>query len=513
MGVLHTWQSRSCHLSLQKDSSASLKAMGNHLNCSVRFQRAISDSALRCSYHTFGEDRAGDMSLKSLQLIDMNHSRHNDQKSSHYDSFPTDSDHKELKREVRRVAQLRDKLYGRRLQLKEKRNELRQERGLLVEIDSRFIKSVRYVREYSKEIFEDSSYNELDAQRDVVGLLQYEYDQAEDEHDVYESQLEQEEKKLVKLLSRLIRRGSTEEVSEESTSESSLNSPIFSRAPEHPDTTDVPSARLTEYQSRVGDARIIQEQLHDMLYERGRKLSFSKKREKFGLGREASDVSTENFEFRYADVAKELNIINDDVQHLKEALEEDGYLFPEVWLGEEQESGPASQSRTPSVLVQRQKKRSDSEGIIPILGQTMAVLQDRINRGQKIAILQDRIHRWIFMNLRDSPVEHVRHKVILREICPLDDETWAHVVPEFWTSEDVASDDEINSSILRLGALKAEEAWKTFKRDFPFTEATKDRARPYHKKLADDIFLNTSVEVTDPHDSFMLHQFSSYSSI
>lgn len=490
MGVLHTWQKRSCHLSLQKNNCASLRAMRSYLNGSVGYQRAMSDSAVSRSYHICDEDRAGDRSLKSLQLVDMNHSRHNDQKSSRSDSLPTVSDHKELKREIKRVAQLRDKLYGRRLQLKEKRNELRQERGQLVEIDSRFIKSVHHVREYPKEIFEDSFYNELDAQRDVIGLLQYDYDQAEDEHDACESQLEQEEKKLVNLLSRLVHRGSTEEVLEETTSESSLSSPLLSRAPGHPDTTDVTSARLMEYQSRVGDARILQEQLHDMLYERGRKRSFTKKREKFGLGRDASDVSTDKFEFDYAEVVKKLSIINDDVQQLKEALQEDGYSFPEVWPGEKLKSGPVSQSRPPSIPVQRQRNRSDSEGIIPILRQKLAVLQDRFNRGQKTAVLQDRINRWIFKNLRDSTVEQVRHKVILQEICPLDDETWAHVVPEYWASEDVASDEEIDSSMLRLGGLTAEEAWKTFKRDFPFTETPKDRARPYDNEQLDDDLLS-----------------------
>lgn len=413
------------------------------------------------------EDLLGDMSPKPRGLIDDHRSDHDGRKASHPDNFPTELDHKELKRKIRRVARLKDKQYGRRLELKEKRNELRQEYRLLGEIDSRFIKIVRQFREHPKEGFDDSCYNQLDAQRNVIGLLQYDYDQFEDEYDVDENHLEQEEKTLLKLLSRFLRLDSNEEDTEESTSDSS--SP-FRTEPEPPDPT---KARLMEYESRIGDARILQEQLQDLRYDQGRRLSFSKKREKLGVGRDASDAS-ENFESRYAEVAKELSIINADVQHLKEALQVDGCFFPELSASGKQESVPALQLHPPSFPMRGRKARSTSVGIMPLLA-------------KKVAVLQDRIDRWMFVTFGDSPVEHVRHKVILRDLCSLDDDTWAHVVPEYWTDEVVPSDDGFDASMLRSGTLKAEEAMKAFERDFPLTEAPKDRATPYNDKLEFDM--------------------------
>jgi hypothetical protein len=248
----------------------------------------------------------------------MHSSNHDDRKLSHSDYFPA---------ELRKVAQLRDKLYDRRLQLKEKRNELRQELGLLCEIDSRFIKSVRQLREYPNERFDASGHNELDTQRNVVEPLQYDYDQTEDEYDAYENQLEKKEEKLVTLLSRFFLSDSSEMSNE---NDSSLNSHRLQKETRQQDSNDVIKTRLMNYESRVGDARIMQERMQDILFERERRLSFAKKREKFDLDQDTNDVSTPKSKSRYAEINKKLNIINENIQHLKEVLEASDYSFPEV---------------------------------------------------------------------------------------------------------------------------------------------------------------------------------------
>ena len=475
MGVRNTWPNRSSPSSYFREASAS----GIHLDGFAKFRRAKSDPASRPDDSTHKEDSPGDMSrkpsLKPPELIDNHPSDHQSQKASHLDDLSPDLAHKGFKRALRRVVQSGNKLYGRRLELKEKRNGLRYEYEVLAKIESHFITIVHQFREHPEVRFDDSVYNQIDTQRDLIGSLQYDYDQAEDEYDSHENQFEQETQTLSDLLSRLHHLNSNGDVEEdESTSDSSSESHPFRIEPESPSPADAKKARLLEYESRIGDARIVQEQLQDLRYEQGRRLSISKKREKFGLGRNASETS-EDLELRYAEAAKELSIINEDVQRLQEELQLDDYSLPELSVVKESGSVPAPQVHPPSFPVQRIKVRSASEGKMPILTQKMAAIKDRINR-------------WIFVRFEDSPVEHIRHKVILQDFCSLDDDQWAHVVrvPEHWTVEAVNSDDGIHPPMLRSGLSKAEEAWKTFERDFPLTEAPKDRATPYKDKLEFD---------------------------
>ena len=456
MGVRNTWPFSSS-LSSPPSYFREAFASGIHLDGLAQHQRAKSYPASRPDDSIRKEDRLGHMgpkpSLKPSKLIDSHHSDHDAQKASHTDDLSADLAHKELRTARRRVVRLANKLYGRRLELKEKRNELHHEHKVLAEIESRFIKCVQQFREDPEERFDDSIYNQIESQRDVIGSLQYEYDQAEDLYDIYENRFEQEGKTLLNLLSRLRRLEGIGGDEEESTSDSSSDSHPFQIEPESPGPIDTQKARLLEYESRIGDARIVQEQLQDLRYEQGRRLSISKRREKFGMGRNASETS-EDLEIRYAEVAKELSIINRDVQRLQEALQLDGYSLPELPASKEPESVPASPKvQSPPIPAQRPKARSASEGKIPLLTQKMATLKDRISR-------------WMYVTFEDSPVEHVRHKVILQDLCSLDDEKWAHVVPEYWTDEAVMSDDGIHPPMLRSGLSKAEEAWKTFERNF-----------------------------------------------
>lgn len=482
MGVQNTWPSKSLPPSYFREASAS----GIHLDDVAKHRRAKSDLGSRPDDSIHKEDSSGDMSRKPppkpSKLIDSHHSDHDSQKASHTYDISLDSAYTEFKRALRRVQRSGNKLYGMRLELKEKRNGLSYEREVLAKIEFRFMTAADQFREDPKEIFDESIYNQINAQRGVIGSSLYDYDQAEDEYDIRETQFEQEGQTLLNLLSRLrhVKSDGDEEKGgggeeEESTSDSSSDSHLFRIGLESPGPTDAKSARVLEYESRIGDARIVQEQLQDLRYEQVRRLSISKKREKFGLGRNASDTS-EDLELRYNEAAKELSIINEDIQRLREESLLDGYSLPESSTSKEAESVPAPQVDSPSIPAQRLKVRSASEGKMPILTQKMAAIKDRINR-------------WMFITFQDSPVEHIRHKVILQDICPLDDNQWAHVVTEYWTGGTVMSDDGIHPPMLRSGLSKAEEAWKTFERDFPLTEAPKDRATPYNDKLEFDFLL------------------------
>ncbi len=451
-----------------KSGSASIKAKvtGCTLNCHSRTRRAKSDSALTL-HQVVDKNCPVDTSIKTPRLTNMPPADDEARASSHPVTFRVEPDHRELKREIKRVALLRDKLYSRRLLLKEKRNELRQEREVLVDADSRFMKGVRRFRANSKERFDDSCHDELDRQRDVVGGLQYDYDQAEDEQDVYEIQLEKEEEKLTTLLSTFILPDDVDESQEESLSDRSMTSHRFLNVPESSEAPVVEKSRLAEYESRIGDARIMQERLQDILFEQERRQSFARKREKFGLHHNTSVVSTEDIEFRHAEVAKELDMINEDVRRLHEELQVDGYSFPEERVSEKHEVGSVSERHSPLLAPQgRQVHRSASEGVVPAIVHQVAMLQDRVNR-------------WIFKTFGDSPLEHVRHKLIIGDLCSLDNENWANVVLEHWKDEVGSEDGEMGASMLRSGTLKAKEAMELFEREFSHSRAPKDRATPY----------------------------------
>ena len=109
----------------------------------------------------------------------------------------------EISKLRRRVASLRDRLFRRRLAMKEKRNELRQERSELAALDSKFMSYVRQFWEldlgadpaHAQRLYED-----LQSKRDDVGALQYDYDIVEADHDIAEARFEEEDERLENLL-------------------------------------------------------------------------------------------------------------------------------------------------------------------------------------------------------------------------------------------------------------------------------------------------------------------------
>lgn len=413
-----------------------------------------------------------------------------------YDSYPADAkispqefldltDFEELRREIKKFSTSCEKLYGRRLQMKEKRNELRQERNLQMASDAKFMRIIRENRPQPKHGFEEI-YTQLELQRDVVGVLQYDYDQAEDEHDVAENQLDKEGERLTKLLQKFLPNDKDDDESSLNTSWDS--SPEPDRLPESKIYGEG-QIRLMEYQSRIGDARIMQERLQELISERERRLSFASKR---GNHQMSNDGFDEDFSEQFNTTSKELEFINTDVQRLKEALQNDGYL----------DFSPIEQiPRIPEVLdphplppAAPKKNRPTSDSILPTLQKHYGVARARINW-------------WILVTFGHSPVELRRHKEILRDLgyTVSDDRKWANRVFEFWKKDDeclsIGSWGEIEqqdlpeydraprfsrmpSSILLSGRSKAEDAVHEYEQQFPFSSgAPKDRSTPFDTNI------------------------------
>ena len=432
---------------------------------------------------------------------DSKNSAGQDKRQSFRKDPPDQPDVRELKREIKKVANLRDTLYGKRLRLKDKRHELRQEREVLSELDTQFMLQNRRSLEQSDATSQNSLITSLEAQRNVIGSLQYDYDQAENEHDVLENQLDTKETKLMVLLSSLI---SKESDDEEDTSSSISN--------EHHDLIeegldfavhDEAQMRLAEYQSRIGDAMIMYERLQDLVFERERRLSFASNREEFAPNLDVDEEWTDDLDYRCIETAHELNVIKQDVQRLKEALQLDGYWKPEY--------DPPSGIGSPFVistsphLDPRQaspRKRSISDSAIPMLH-------------KKFSIAQARINWWIFLTFGNSPLEHVRHKEMLPTA--LDDRTWARLVFQFWHQDglvDDVGDDFSNGSwemvfphkapehkahqkyvrmamsVLLSGLSEAYDAISAFNQIFPYPVAPKNHATPYPARVLESDMLS-----------------------
>ncbi len=345
--------------------------------------------------------------LHGLHVADDHHSQSQDASISQIDA-----DRLKFKRALKKVADLRDGLYGKRLKLKEKRNELRQELSILSEADAKFMKAVRQYcskNQVLEEDFEEKYYTDMEQQRDVVGSLQYDYDQEEDEHDVAENELVGEEEKLSIMVSKFLDQGNDEEALQ---SNASSGRHLLPQETIYPPKTDKEVA-IEEYQSRQGDARIMQERLADLLAEEDVRRSFAKKRENVGWGFVESEGDfAEEFNKQFREIESELGIIEADVKRLKDDLIQSGYL----------ESEPASTIQPASLFslppiqpppriqaqspVQVGRNRAKSDSIAPLVVREISTARVR----------ESRVSQWILVTFGSYRVEQSQQNAILRDL-------------------------------------------------------------------------------------------------
>ena len=221
-----------------------------------------------------------------------------------------------------KVIDLRDKLFRSRLRLREKRVELREEREIVGRLDSRLMSSLRKYW-HQGFLFEQSAFEkiftELEVKRDEVGALQYEYDQAEDEHEMIEVDLEKEERLLSLSYNPAIDREDHEELDTDSVSIQTTKS---LDQPSYPSESSLSEALHARYQSRLGDARIISERIQDRYIDLD-------KRENRVAGVIGSDhrlkdtASLRESKLAITEAEDELRIIEIDLDDIKKSLQED----------------------------------------------------------------------------------------------------------------------------------------------------------------------------------------------
>ncbi|MCJ1336867.1 hypothetical protein MMC09_002145 [Bachmanniomyces sp. S44760] len=317
------------------------------------------------------------------------------------------SDHK-------RVTRLRKDLFRSRLRLKEKRNEWSDERDAIIEIDDKIMEFVRQFRENPKIHDTDrleSLYAEYLVKRDEVGTLQYEYDEAEEEHNAIEAKLQKAEQLLYRAGQSLAADTSIEGDSDDPLSPNESNSSI-----ESVESTEA-ERLLHRYQSRLVDARDVQERTVDLWFEYNQTLRLAMTRHNIGMGSERS--LTEPME-EYSNVRlqaeEDLKIIEADIDLLAQLTEAAGLQVTRP------ERRQLPELRIPTLSVSSQTSEHPSSRTR--LSDSVLVQTDFV---KDIALTRSKIDKWISLRLQNSPVEQAQQKAILETMTDktADDETWA----------------------------------------------------------------------------------------
>ncbi|MCJ1377601.1 hypothetical protein MMC17_000696 [Xylographa soralifera] len=399
------------------------------------------------------------------------------------------AEHKENHTAEERVAELKDVLFRGRLRLKEKRNELREERLAYSKIEARLGEFVRRTFKESlpgKVLEFDILYDELQSSRDNLGVLQYDYDCAEDEYDGVELDLDEAE-----LMIRSHITSPSGGVSYESGWQNSVkkNDFLFSDGGSQVHDTALPEQSiLEEYQSRVGDMNILREQLEDILHEHSRRNITSRARNSIGptdgswapqdIENSRTLQSVRDSKVNYLRIARDLSLVKEDVRLLKQKAVAVGHYIEEREWPDLPSSISSSKSTSKQGRARSITHTHQSDSAIPYLRKNFRIARARINK-------------WIFDRLQSSPIEHARHKTTLQalHIRSMNDETWACLVLKFWRMDDLAADVDsdtwelISSSSShtedKCAALKSSEALRVLQTfDLQFAAIRKLETKP-----------------------------------
>ncbi|KAI9870024.1 MAG: hypothetical protein M1830_004819, partial [Pleopsidium flavum] len=340
-------------------------------------------------------------------------------------------DRSTLRKARKKITELRGRLMRNRLRLKEKRNELREERTRASELDAQFVTAIRQSWEQGLAVNKTSLsglYQEVQAARDILGPLEDDYNQQEDENDAAEFELNDEEKRFYRLYPAEAYTGRINH--DEELSLASSFSSLNSLQGDDANKSEPRNLVLDEYKSRVGDANIIKERLEYLHFERVQYLKEERIRSRIDVKLyPPNQAFLDDFDNSYAKTKQELEQILMDVFRLRQKALEEGAAVeqlllpatPRFLLGHEPQS---RYDEAPALFPEHQ-----SDGVIPDLLDDFAGTRARINR-------------WILDTLNNSPVERAHHKAILSALSDksLDSEAWARLVFEYWRRDGAATD-------------------------------------------------------------------------
>ena len=209
-----------CHCSLETRSQFSIRVLTNN---DERWLENVSKSRPKSDSYLY-PPRQSCSHASRLMYERAPHSPNATQHTVAHDSFGraktpetksySDGEWRNLRRARKDAARLRERLFRQRLRLKEHRNALQEERIDVTEgeadlmtfirqnLNERIISEPSLARNLYTEL--ESKRAALETKRDELGALQYEYDQAEVDHNLEEAELVEKEQTFESLVSDLL---------------------------------------------------------------------------------------------------------------------------------------------------------------------------------------------------------------------------------------------------------------------------------------------------------------------
>lgn len=300
-----------------------------------------------------------------------------------------------LAREREKISIQRDRVLRTRVLTHEKRNRLRHHRGDISILEADFHRALDgFIIQLGKEGARPllSLYEQLRALRNIFGPLEDDYNQAENQLDQEEFSLERTEERFYKRYARLGLDTRLIEQPEplEPTTE------LFQSDSEVESDGAALSARshslLGEYYSRIGDANLLREKLGDLLLERSEVMQEERSRARHHLPPLPEHLEFwEVFDRDWGQMMDELNVVEAEVQELKQRVREQGLLTDfssdgsnEYSLAkvEEEHESPSNASTGP---------RDPIAAKDPLRSQPLST--------------RERVHYWLLSVMQSSPLE------------------------------------------------------------------------------------------------------------
>lgn len=328
------------------------------------------------------------------------------------------------------VHDLRDLVTRSRLELREHRVGLRQERAQARELEAQLWRNFQSHWDgngaLDKTIL-DRLYLQVDKARDEIGPKEEYYNELEDDLDMMEYKLEKKESRFYSQFTEI----PYDEAVKPSFTDSSYGSgQAWSRrnSSEHTGNSSSPSNR---YLSKIGDANIIRERLSALEAEQSHYLDLEKERDAIGHPLYQPNVEFLNsFPDVHARYLEELRHIEDDLKALriKAGVQENV---------ENSETSTMASLETPSKPSSLQNVSHYFESLPVSMPARRSSDSDVPQDRTTTSSARQRINQWILDSLIKSRLERARHKAIL-DNPELDDSAWLRLVRKYWSKDNAA---------------------------------------------------------------------------
>ncbi|MCJ1357160.1 MAG: hypothetical protein MMC33_007156 [Icmadophila ericetorum] len=321
-----------------------------------------------------------------------------------------------------KLIDLRAKVFRSRLKLKEKRSELREEHSCANELDAKFMSLLRQCwvkRALVEESIFESAYEELEEKRNLIGTLEYEYDQAEYDYEEVEALLDNAEEQYLESV--------TQDAATKDPGAGDKHS-FFSLPTElsldslTSKKSDLLQSLYEKYQDRLGDSRIMRERLEDLRHQHDIEAKNIERQKNIGhMVDESLFQSLDDLKQDYRKTEAQIMTIDRDLEDIQASLK--AVNIP-ITKSSEFEAEVLEVEPTPSIQSDLGPQTHHSDSVLSYLRENFSGARARINS-------------WILETLKVSPIEHAHHKSILRAMqdISLDDRAWAHAVLEYWGEE------------------------------------------------------------------------------